>query len=152
MFPLIILLHVSVLSHRFHPSSARVQVVPASGTNDGGDFKCAPVFKKMAAVVAKEGASLVKKIKGTYSFKVTDGPGGKQGTWFVDLKNGNGAVRFGDMTEADCTITMTDDNLTALMTGKLSGIAAFFQGKLSIKGSWGLAMKLKKLKPPKSKR
>ncbi|XP_064625029.1 sterol carrier protein 2-like [Lineus longissimus] len=135
----------------FPQKSGRVQAVPASGTNDGSDFKCAPVFKEITAALAKDGASLVKKMKGTISFNVTGGPGGKEGIWFVDVKNGNGAVRFGDMTKADCAITMTDDNLTSMMTGKLNSQTAFFQGKLKIKGNMGLAMKLKNFQPPKSK-
>ena len=36
----------------------------------------------------------VKKIKGTFCFKVK-GPGGKEGIWVVDAKNGNGSVKFG---------------------------------------------------------
>ena len=45
--------------------------------------------------VIKDGPSIVKKIKGTYSFKVKNSSG-KQGVWFVDVKSGNGTVTFGD--------------------------------------------------------
>ena len=34
----------------------------------------------------KEDPALVKKVKGTFLFKVTKGPGGKTGSWFVDAK------------------------------------------------------------------
>ena len=34
----------------------------------------------------------MKKIKGIYCFKVK--AGGKEGVWVVDVKNGNGSVKF----------------------------------------------------------
>ena len=39
----------------------------------------------------QEGSSLVKKVKGTYLFKIT-GDNGNTVEWLVDLKNGNGSV------------------------------------------------------------
>lgn len=40
----------------------------------------------------QEGEKLVKKIGGVFAFKVKDGPGGKEATWTVDVKNGQGSV------------------------------------------------------------
>lgn len=40
----------------------------------------------------QEGEQLVKKIGGVFAFKVKDGPGGKEATWIVDVKNGKGSV------------------------------------------------------------
>lgn len=40
----------------------------------------------------QEGEQLVKKIGGVFAFKVKDGPGGKEATWVVDVKNGKGSV------------------------------------------------------------
>lgn len=34
----------------------------------------------------------MKKIGGVFAFKVKDGPGGKEATWTVDVKNGKGSV------------------------------------------------------------
>lgn len=34
----------------------------------------------------------MKKIGGIFAFKVKDGPGGKEATWVVDVKNGKGSV------------------------------------------------------------
>lgn len=55
--------------------------------------------------------------------------------------------------KADCTITMADSDLLALMTGKMNPQSAFFQGKLKIAGNMGLAMKLQnlQLQPGKAK-
>ena len=41
----------------------------------------------------------MKKLKAVYCFKLANGPNGKSGTWYVDVKNGKGAVRFGDQGE-----------------------------------------------------
>ena len=40
----------------------------------------------------QEGEQFVKKIGGIFAFKVKDGPGGKEATWVVDVKNGRGSV------------------------------------------------------------
>ncbi|NXC18420.1 NLTP protein, partial [Corythaeola cristata] len=55
--------------------------------------------------------------------------------------------------KADCTITMADTDLLALMTGKMNPQTAFFQGKLKISGNMGMAMKLQnlQLQPGKAK-
>lgn len=68
----------------------------------------------------QNGASIVKKVKGVYAFKVKNGPGGKEGSWVVDVKNGNGSVKYGSDAKADCTITMGDADMLNMMTGKLN--------------------------------
>ncbi len=37
----------------------------------------------------------MNKVKGVYAFKVKGGPGGQEGLWVVDAKNGSGSVEFG---------------------------------------------------------
>ena len=85
----------------------------------------------------------------------------------TDLKNANGEVRPGDTSsKADVTITINDEDMLSLATGKLNPqsvsfifitlekkktlkwiaffifIQAFMRGKLKLKGNMGLAMKL----------
>ena len=38
--------------------------------------------------------AFVEKITGTFCFKLSGGPGGQEGVYIVDVKNGNGAVKF----------------------------------------------------------
>jgi sterol carrier protein 2 len=110
---------------------------------DGDGFKCGPVFKMLAAALENDGPALVKRINGIYSFNVSGGPGGKEASWIVDVKNGNGAVQFGGKTTPDVTLSMNDQDLMDLMSGTLNAQKAFFQGKLKIKGNMALAMKLR---------
>ena len=36
----------------------------------------------------------MKKVKGIFCFKVKNGPNGEEGCWVVDVKNGNGSVKY----------------------------------------------------------
>ncbi|XP_053432501.1 sterol carrier protein 2 isoform X2 [Nycticebus coucang] len=127
-------------------SSFRTHQIEAAPTSSPGDgFKANVVFKEIEKKLEEEGEQFVKKIGGIFAFKVKDGPGGKEATWVVDVKNGKGSVLPNSDKKADCTITMADSDLLALMTGKMNPQSAFFQGKLKITGNMGLAMKLQNL-------
>ncbi len=47
--------------------------------------------------------------------------------------------------EADCTIGIKLENFEALINGDLDPTTAFMMGKLKVKGSMGIAMKLKSI-------
>eukprot|EP01094_Clydonella_sp_ATCC50884_P005741 TRINITY_DN146_c0_g1_i1.p1 TRINITY_DN146_c0_g1~~TRINITY_DN146_c0_g1_i1.p1 ORF type:complete len:1053 (+),score=460.20 TRINITY_DN146_c0_g1_i1:365-3160(+) len=116
---------------------------PSAGPSAGGDFKAAMLFKEVAATVKAKGAELVKRVGCVYEFKSTKG--GASQSWTVDLKNGSGSVQDGPPAKADCTVTMADDDMVALFTGKLDPQNAFMGGKLKIKGNMAFAMKLNEL-------
>ncbi|XP_041126555.1 sterol carrier protein 2-like isoform X1 [Polyodon spathula] len=132
---------------------SRVQAVHTNAAACQSDFKAHMVFKEIEKKLQEDGHQFVKKIGGVFAFKVKDGPGGKEGTWIVDVKNGKGSVSTDAATKADCTIAMSDADLLALMTGKMNPQTAFFQGKLKITGNMGMAMKLQslQLQPGKAK-
>ncbi|XP_053100562.1 sterol carrier protein 2 isoform X2 [Hemicordylus capensis] len=132
-------------------SNRQIQAIPTSAAVDG--FKAHLVFKEIEKKLQEEGEQFVQKIGGIFAFKVKDGPGGKEATWVVDVKNGKGCVDVNSDKKADCTITMADADLLALMTGKMNPQTAFFQGKLKIAGNMGMAMKLQslQLQPGKAK-
>ncbi|XP_007430965.1 non-specific lipid-transfer protein [Python bivittatus] len=121
----------------------QIRAIPTRAVIDG--FKSALVFKEIEKKLQEEGEQYVKKIGGIFAFKVKDGPEGKEATWIVDVKNGKGCVDVNSDKKADCTIAMTDDDLLALMTGKMNPQTAFFQGKLKVSGNMGMAMKLQNL-------
>ncbi|KAM9796102.1 sterol carrier protein 2b isoform 2-T2 [Syngnathus typhle] len=92
-----------------------------SSTSEGLEgFKAHAVFQEINKKLQQEGEAFVKKIGGVFAFKVKDGPGGKEATWFVDVKNGSGRVHNDTAKKADCTIAMSDSDLLALMTGKIN--------------------------------
>lgn len=137
------------------PQEARSHIgaVPTSSASGLEGFKAYTVFKEIEKQLQEEGEKLVKKVGGVFAFKVKDGPGGKEATWVVDVKNGKGSVSTDAGKKADCTLTMSDEDLLGLMTGKLDAQMAFFKGKLKIAGNMGLAMKLRNLQiaPEKAK-
>lgn len=116
------------------------KIVAAATAAD--EFKSASIFAAIENALKEDGPALVNKVKGVYCFQVKGGPGGTEGKWIVDAKNGSGAVIRNGTGKADVTITMSDNDLVDLMEGKLNAQKAFFQGKLKIKGNMGLAMKL----------
>uniref|UniRef100_A0A8C7IZR9 Sterol carrier protein 2 n=1 Tax=Oncorhynchus kisutch TaxID=8019 RepID=A0A8C7IZR9_ONCKI len=129
-------------------ASSQIAAVPTRAERLEG-FRVYSVFQEIENKLQEEGVDVVKKIGGVFAFKVTDGPEGKDALWVVDAKNGHGSVN----KKADCTITMGDEDLMKLMTGKMNPQTAFFQGKLKIAGNMGMAMKLQSLQlvPAKAK-
>ena len=51
------------------------------------------IFDGIEEALEKDGANLVKKVKGIFGFKVKD-TNGKDHLWIVDAKNGSGKVEF----------------------------------------------------------
>ena len=72
--------------------------------------------------------------------------GSDEGTWYLDLKNGRGAIGSGEPAGgADCVMKMDGALFTDMFVGKASPTTSFMMGKLKIKGDMALAMKLEKL-------
>lgn len=119
-------------------------------TSAADGFKSTPVFLEVKNQLDKDGPAIVKKMNGIMAFKVK-GPGGKEVTWTIDAKTGNGSLELNSSKKAECTLTMADGDLVDLMTGKLNPNTAFFSGKLKISGNMGLAMKIQNIMPAKPK-
>lgn len=133
------------------PNQRRFRPVPSytsAVTKD--DFKAAAIFEEMEKTLKREGAKLVKKIKGIFKFVIKNS-NGQEAWWIVDAKNGDGALKFMASDKADCIVTISDEDFVQLMSGKLNPQTAFFKGKLKIKGNMGLAMKLREIQPKAGK-
>ncbi len=52
------------------------------------------------------------------------------------------AVMSHEDKDAECTLSITPENLVAIQQGKLDATMAFMTGKLKVKGNTGIAMKL----------
>ncbi|KAG8033956.1 hypothetical protein G9C98_008437 [Cotesia typhae] len=96
-----------------------------------------------SAIRANLSADLVRKTTAIYQFNIT---GDNPGTWFLDLKTGNGALEKGKPSQAaDAILTMEANNFFDMFSGKLKPATAFMMGKLKIDGNLQVAMKLEKL-------
>lgn len=60
----------------------------------------------------------------------------------VTIHAGTCDVNEGEAKDPDVTLKMKDDDLVALMSGKLNGMTAFMTGKLQVDGDLMLAQKL----------
>lgn len=78
-----------------------------------------------------------KAMNATYKFLVGGETGG---TWRVIL-GAEPRVEEGD-GEAQCTITVAEEDFVNIVSGKLNPQMAFMSGKLKVAGDMGLAMKL----------
>ena len=87
----------------------------------------------------KENAQHIKPNNGLFQFEVT-GPIPAQ--WKVDLNKSPGVIRRGTAAKPDVTLTISDEHLMRIATGKLNLQTAFIQGRLKIKGDSTRAMKL----------
>lgn len=112
-----------------------------NSSGQSGDAKpIAGLFKKIESKLSE---SLVERTKAVYHFEVK---GDEAGTWFLDLKSGNGRCGKGDGgVTPDATLTMEAKNFFDMFSGKLKPASAFMTGKLKITGDLQKAMKLEKL-------
>uniref|UniRef100_A0A0K8TN42 Hydroxysteroid dehydrogenase-like protein 2 n=1 Tax=Tabanus bromius TaxID=304241 RepID=A0A0K8TN42_TABBR len=98
------------------------------------------LFSKIESLLNVE---LVNKTKSVYQFNIL---GQEKGTWFLDLRNGEGSCGSGVATsKADAVLTMDSKHFMDMFMGKLKPTAAFMTGKLKITGDLQKAMKLEKL-------
>lgn len=118
-------------------ASAASATTSESGT---GDDKIPQLFKKIESLLSAE---IVSKTQAVYQFNIS---GDKQGTWFLDLKNGSGACGTGAPPAApDATLSMNSSNFFDMFSGKLKAAPAYMSGKLKISGDFQKALKLEKL-------
>ncbi|CAL1679289.1 unnamed protein product [Lasius platythorax] len=109
-------------------------------TNNGEVGQVERIFIAINKNLSNE---LVNRTGAIYQFNVK---GKEAGVWFLDLKNGKGAIGKGEPSQpADATLTMDSENFFAMFSGKLKPTAAFMTGKLNISGNLQKAMKLEKL-------
>jgi len=66
------------------------------------------------------------------------------GQWTVAVDDGKVTVNEG-ASEADCTISATEETLVKIAKGEANATTAYMTGKLKIKGDMGAALKLQKL-------
>ncbi|XP_068206099.1 LOW QUALITY PROTEIN: peroxisomal multifunctional enzyme type 2-like [Palaemon carinicauda] len=112
----------------------------------------AAVFQELSRKLAQD-PSVVKKVNAIFLWNINVN-GKLAGQWSVDLKNGSGNVYEGEPTgneKPNVKITIEDEDMVALMSGKLNAQKAFLSGKLKASGNVMLMQKLGTLMTPQSK-
>ncbi|KAJ3012688.1 hypothetical protein HKX48_006154 [Thoreauomyces humboldtii] len=109
-------------------------------------FKSSQVLDALKASIEsgseEERAARVKKVKAVFQFDITN-PAGQSASWYIDLKNGFGAVATGAAPgKADATVIVSDPDFVTLASGNANSQKMFMAGKIKIKGQMMLAMKL----------
>lgn len=65
---------------------------------------------------------------------------GADGQWLVDARSAPCIAE--DELEPDCTVALSAENLLKLLDGRLDPMLAYTLGKIKVRGSMGVAMKL----------
>ena len=58
---------------------------------------------------------------------------------------GAGNIISTEDKEADCTVSVSEEDMMGLMNGSLNGMTAFMSGKIKVAGEMGVAMKMQSL-------
>ncbi|KAK7454569.1 hypothetical protein VKT23_011321 [Stygiomarasmius scandens] len=108
-------------------------------------FKSSELISSIATAFASaspaEKAEQKKKVNGIFQLNVKNAQG-TEAIWTIDLKKTGEVYKGPAKPKADVTISLTDETLTELASGKLNGQKAFMTGKLKTKGNIMLATKL----------
>ncbi|MDV2468404.1 SDR family NAD(P)-dependent oxidoreductase [Acinetobacter chinensis] len=108
---------------------ASVQAVQAS--NEPDRLIAKDVFKVIAEHVAQH-PELVDKTKTSFLFKLKN----PDSMWTLDLKNGAGSCKQGEIANADVTLEMDEEHLETVVTSSLADVQKlFFGGQLKIGGN-----------------
>ncbi|REB08816.1 sterol-binding protein [Sporosarcina sp. BI001-red] len=78
----------------------------------------------------------------SYGFNLS---GEESGNYVLVFADNQASVTAKETDEADCTLTMKVEDFYKLLAGKLNTTTAFMMGKLKVKGSLGLALKLENI-------
>ena len=87
-------------------------------------------------------SAAAQNVSATYLFRIT---GIQDADWLTKINSGKLEVepyQAGVSTAQDCTISVSADDLSMIMQGKMSAMTAAMSGMLSIEGELGLAMQL----------
>lgn len=113
------------------------------GKNSSDPIAPGKIAQIFTVIEANLNSELVNKTGAIFQFNVK---GEETGVWFLDLKNGKGAVGKGEPSQpADAILSMDSQNFFAMFSGKLKPASAFMMGKLKVTGNLQKAMKLEKL-------
>jgi putative sterol carrier protein len=97
------------------------------------------------ALEALAGSASAEKLKGMDATLLFDLSGEGGGQWTVTIDEGQVDFTEGSPEPPTVTVEASVQDLKALVTGELSPMAAFMQGRVKVKGDMSIAMQLQKL-------
>lgn len=100
---------------------------------------------KVFAQIGKRLQEDPRSIEGVNAIYQFEFPGEEGGTYQLHLADGKAKVEQEATATADCRIKMKEKDFMKMLQGRLNGTTAFMTGKLKVKGSMGLAMKLQNI-------
>jgi putative sterol carrier protein len=71
--------------------------------------------------------------------------GEENGVFYVEVKDGRISVEPYEYYDRQCAITISDDDFSKLMRGRLDAVKAFTEGRLRIEGDLGRALQFSEL-------
>ncbi|MEL6180656.1 MAG: SCP2 sterol-binding domain-containing protein [Myxococcota bacterium] len=105
-------------------------------------FKVSSVEEYFETLEKRFNADGAKGVSAIYQFELGDA-----GTWHVSVEDGAMSLAEGAHDKPTTTIKMTGENFVKMSNGELSGQMAYMTGKMKIKGSIPMAMKMKNIFP-----
>ena len=105
-------------------------------------FKVSSVQEYFETLEKRFNADGAKGVNAIYQFDLGD-----DGTYHVHVEGGEMTLHEGAHDKPTTTITMTGDNFVKMSNGELNGQMAYMTGKMKIKGSIPMAMKMKNIFP-----
>jgi len=108
-------------------------------------FKASEVISSLSSTFdqysEEERNNQIKKTNGIFEFRVTN-EANQEAIWSIDMKKTGKVYKGGTAHKADVVIILSDDTLTQLAAGTITGQKAFITGKLKTKGNLMLATRL----------
>ena len=101
----------------------------------------AEIFEAMPTIFNPAAAAGLNK---TFQWDIT---GEQAGVWAFRVHDGVCEPVPGGVEKPDVTFTISDNDLIALIEGKLDAQSAFFSGKLKVAGDMGLALRFPQIFP-----
>lgn len=117
------------------PKSKPVAAKKTVNTNTQTDKQPIMSFEAIESAI-KEKAAIAKPLGNTLKFNF-----GEQNVMLDGLGDAN-VVSVNDATEAQCTVDVSMEDLTAMLAGDLNPMNAFMAGKIKVQGDMSVAMKL----------
>ena len=96
---------------------------------------------------AMRGSFQPAKAKGVHARYQWDLSGPNGGQWWIEVNDGTYKMAKGKISDPNVTFIATDKDWVAICHDQLSGIWAYFTGRLKVRGDQGVARKLGEMFP-----